>query len=102
MAFTALTESSAHLYHTAPKAVIKFTAPWCAPCKAFQPVLEQLAQENPDIQFFEVNIDEAPKLSAQFQIRSVPTTVGFKAGQLQWQLMGLVPAKKVQEHLSKL
>jgi len=60
--------------------MLKFTADWCAPCKAVTPILEKVI-ENTGVVIYEVDIDANPELSAQFNIRSIPTVIGFRAGQ---------------------
>ena len=70
--------------------VIDFFAPWCGPCRAMPPLLERLAAHNGgQIQVRKVNIDQAPRLAAEFGVRSVPTLVLFKDGQPLSQLIGL-------------
>jgi thioredoxin len=84
------------------KVVVKFTAPWCAPCRSFQPVLEKVAQAHGDVRFYEVNIDENPEIARQYHVRSIPTTMGFRQGQLQWQLQGAVPTSQIEKALGQL
>lgn len=70
--------------------VIDFWAPWCGPCRAMAPRLERLAAIHGDrLQVRKVNIDEAPRLAAEFGVRSIPTLVLFKDGQPLSQLIGL-------------
>ena len=59
--------------------VIDFWAPWCAPCRAVAPVLEDLAERwEGRVQVVKVNIDEEPALADAFKIRSIPTLVAMK------------------------
>ena len=55
--------------------VIDFWAPWCAPCKAFLPILEQASEAHPDIVFCRVNTEEHQELAQSFDIESIPTLV---------------------------
>ena len=72
--------------------VIDFWAPWCGPCVNFAPVYEAVAQErNGKIRFLKVNTEAEPELSARFRIRSIPTIMVFKQGQMADMLNGAMP-----------
>jgi len=58
--------------------VIRFTAPWCAPCRMLAPVFKQLEQELSDVTFETVNIDETPDVATTYSVRSIPTVIVFK------------------------
>ena len=60
--------------------VIDFSATWCGPCSMLSPIVEQLAQEHPEITFGKVDIDESPDLAQQYQIAAVPTLILFRDG----------------------
>ena len=66
--------------------VLDFFATWCGPCKTFAPTFERLASDYPTIQFFKVDIDRAPEMAEEFQIRSVPTIIIFRDGKLFGQM----------------
>lgn len=55
--------------------VMRFTAPWCAPCKMLAPVIQGLAQEFPGVTFETVDVDGNPDMAQHFNIRSVPTVL---------------------------
>ncbi|EKY3119417.1 thioredoxin TrxC [Cronobacter turicensis] len=72
--------------------VIDFWAPWCGPCRSFAPIFEDVAEErNGKMRFVKVNTEAEPELSARFRIRSIPTIMMFKNGQLVDMLNGAVP-----------
>ncbi len=75
-------------------------APWCPPCRAIAPVLEQLAAEsNGSYRIVKVNIDENPQISPRFQIQSIPTMLIFKDGKLIDRLIGAHPKQTIAERL---
>ena len=70
--------------------LVDFWAEWCGPCKMLSPILDELAQEySGRVRIGKVNIDEAQELAAQYGIRSIPTLLLFKQGQVTEQLVGL-------------
>ena len=60
--------------------VIKFSAPWCGPCKGFQPTWNSAVKNYPGVVFSEINCDESTELVAKFGVRSVPTFVLLENG----------------------
>ena len=62
--------------------VIDFWAPWCGPCRMFAPTFEAASEQYPDVIFAKVNTEAQPELGAAFNIRSIPTLMVFKGGQL--------------------
>src|SRR5205814_833275 len=70
--------------------LVDFWAEWCGPCKMLAPILDELADEyNGRVRIAKVNIDEHQDLAAQYGIRSIPTLLLFKKGQVAEQLVGL-------------
>jgi thioredoxin 1 len=60
--------------------LVDFYADWCAPCKRLSPVLDELAQETPDVRIVKVNIDRSPESAKSYQVKSIPTLILFKGG----------------------
>ena len=60
--------------------LLDFWADWCAPCKMFSPVIDKIAQENPNVTVGKVNIDNEQELAQSFRIQSIPTCVVIKDG----------------------
>lgn len=62
--------------------LLDFWAPWCGPCRMVVPIVEEIAEERPDIKVGKVNVDEQPELAGQFGIMSIPTLVVIKDGKI--------------------
>ena len=72
--------------------LVDFWAVWCAPCRAMEPTFEKLAENySSQFNFAKVNVDEVPELAARFGIRSIPTLLLIKNGQIAEQLIGARP-----------
>ncbi len=71
-------------------AVVDFWASWCGPCRMLAPVIEELAEERPDVKFFKVNVDEESDLAAAFGISSIPTVIRFDDGKIVARHLGYV------------
>ncbi len=82
--------------------LVDFWAVWCAPCKMIVPTLEYLAQNYKEkLKVFKMNIDENMKISAKFGIRSIPTLLLFKGGELKETIVGALPQNKIIDVISK-
>lgn len=87
-----------------PRVILDFWAGWCKPCQIFSPIFEKLAQENPDVYFGKVDTEAegAKELAAAFQIRSIPTIMAFKQGELVLEHAGVLPVEMMARLLDGL
>jgi thioredoxin 1 len=67
---------------------VDFRAPWCGPCKAVEPVLEQLAAAHPNVDFVSLDIDAYPACASRYGVLSIPTVILFADGRPQQQVVG--------------
>lgn len=77
--------------------LLDFWASWCGPCRMLGPILEQIAEEHPEIKVCKANVDEESELATQFNIMSVPTLIVIKNGEVVNKSVGLVPKNKILE-----
>jgi thioredoxin 1 len=75
--------------------LLDFWASWCNPCRMLSPIIDQIADEHPEIKVGKINVDEQPELAAQFQVMSIPTLFVMKDGQIVNSAAGVRPKQQI-------
>lgn len=81
------------------KVLVDFFASWCGPCRMLAPIINEIANERPDVKVVKINVDEEPELSAKYGIMSIPTLLVFEGGVVVDHITGARPKSVILEML---
>lgn len=79
--------------------LLDFWASWCGPCRMVSPIIDEIADEHPEIKVGKINVDEQPELARRFNIMSIPSLFVMKNGEIANQSVGVQPKQQILELL---
>lgn len=91
----------AEVVQSSKPVLLDFWAVWCGPCSMLSPLVDQIAQEHPELKVGKVNTDEQPMLAQQFSINAIPTLVFFRDGKPVGYSQGVVGKERIEQLIQR-
>ncbi|MEX2080507.1 MAG: thioredoxin [Dehalococcoidia bacterium] len=83
--------------------LVDFWAPWCGPCRMVAPIVEELSEEySGKVSFYKMNTDENPQVPTKYGIRSIPSLLIFRGGELKGQIVGFRPKSELKKRIDEV
>lgn len=79
--------------------LLDFWATWCGPCRMLSPIIEELAEEHPEITVGKINVDNEPNLASRFNVMSIPSLFVLREGEIVNQAVGAMPKEQLEQLL---
>ena len=89
------------IINTDKPVLIDFYADWCGPCRMVSPLVDEIAEENPQYTVGKINVDNEPELAQAFAVSSIPMLVVIKNGKITNQAVGAMPKDKILALIEK-
>ena len=83
------------------KVVIDCFATWCGPCKMLSPIIDSLSEELTDVKFYKIDVDDAEKITTDYEIMSIPTILIFEDGKLKEKVVGFRSKEELKEIINR-
>ncbi len=80
--------------------LLDFWASWCGPCRMVSPIIDEIAEESPEIKVGKINVDEQNELAANFNVMSIPTLVVIRDGKVVNKAVGVRPKQQILSMLA--
>ena len=81
------------------KDLVDCYATWCGPCRMLSPIIDEIANENKEYEFYKIDVDDAPDMSKKYGIMSIPTLLLFENGELKEKVIGFKSKDELEEIL---
>ncbi len=81
--------------------LVDFFATWCGPCKMLTPVIEQVANEHPELKVAKVDVDELPSIAAKYQVQAIPSLFLVKDGKVVASSLGYINKNQLENFIAK-
>jgi thioredoxin len=96
-----LTDSTFHETVRTGRMVVDFWAAWCGPCRMIAPIIEEMAAERTDVTFAKLNVDENPRMAAEYRVQGIPLLVLLRDGAEVGRVTGAVPRGQIEAAIER-